>query len=363
RLTNMELRLIQEEYAGVVGLIGELEGILSSDRKLTNLIKRELGEVKKALAVPRRTQLIRAEADIRVDAEDLAVVEDVSVAILDGLRLRRCPSRQFNPAQIAEEKPLVILETRTDRRIRLFTNLGAALSIPVAELPETRPTAKPANLAALLPFEKNERIVAAFDDSDEGDYLFYTRLGNVKRTAKSDYRLRVKRTQAIVLKPGDALVNMESDRGESILLISAKGMSIRFQGGTVPSMGRVSGGVKCMKLDADDALLFAAQVGEEGEILCVSDKGFGKRSPLFDYELQGRNGKGMKSFDFKKNGSNGTRLAAALCVTAPHEFTLVQRHGARTRLSTESVRIEPRFGRGAMLVAVVLDDDVTGIET
>ena len=141
-------------------------------------------------------------------------------------------------------------------------------------------------------------------------------------------------------------------------------MCIRFAGESVPSMGRVSAGVKCMKLDADDALLFASQVAGKAEILLVSDKGFGKRCLLIDFDQQGRNGKGVKAFEFKKNGANGTKLAVALYVTSPHEFTLVQRHGARTRLSTEGVRVEPRAGgKGSMLVAVVLDDDVIGVET
>ncbi len=362
RLTNMELRLIEEEYAGVVKLIEELRAILASERKLIQLIKKELLDIRKQLALPRRTQLIQADADIKVDADDLAVVEDVTVAILEGLKVRRCPTRLFSAAQITEDKPQFIMETQSNRQIRLFTDQGAVLSISAGDIPETRPTARAANLAALLPFEKNERVIAAFSDGDEHDYLFFTKQGMVKRTPSADYALRVKRTQAVTLKKGDTVLGVQRDRGESILLLSKSGMSIRFAGESVPAMGRVSGGVKCMKLDTGDALLFASQVGEDGEILCVTDRGFGKRSLLFDFEPQGRNGKGVKAFDFKKNGANGTQLAAVMYVTAPHEFTLVQRHGAKTRLSTESVRIEPRASRGSMLVAVVLDDDVMGLE-
>lgn len=364
RLTNMELRLIQEEYDSVCKLIEELRAILDSDKKLMNLIKKELLEIRRTLALPRRTQLIKADAEIAVDAEDLAVVEDVTVAICEGLKVRRCPSRLFSAAQIAEDRPLFIFETQSNRHIRLFTDGGALLMLPVSSIPETRQTARAANLAALLPFEKDEQIAAALDETDEGDYLFYTRLGMVKRTPKSDYRLRVKRTQAIALKAADRLTGVQADSGEDILLVSQNGMCIRFAGESVPSMGRVSAGVKCMKLDADDALLFASQVAGKAEILLVSDKGFGKRCLLIDFDQQGRNGKGVKAFEFKKNGANGTKLAVALYVTSPHEFTLVQRHGARTRLSTEGVRVEPRAGgKGSMLVAVVLDDDVIGVET
>jgi len=116
--------------------------------------------------------------------------------------------------------------------------------------------------------------------------------------------------------------------------------------------------VKCIKLDLGDAVLSAMQVAEEGEILCISDRGYGKRSLIFDYELQGRNGKGLKTFDFKKNGANGSRIAAARYVREPFDFTVVQRHGTETAFNTEQIRIEARASRGSLLVMVMLDDDV-----
>ena len=364
RLTNMELRLIQKEYAEVVALINELTAILASEKKLLALIKKELLEIKKEIDCPRRTEIIHGEADIAVDESDLAVAEDVTVALLEGLRIRRCPTRQFNLAQIAEEKPLFVLETSTDKRLRLFTDQGAMLQIPVADIPETRATGKPNNLAALLPFEKNERVLAVFPDEDAGDYFFFTAQGNVKRTPAAEYRIRVKRTAALALKDKDTLVAVERQRHDNILLLTRLGMSIRFASDTVPVMGRVSAGVKCIKLDRGDGVLYAAQLPGDGagDLITVTDRGYGKRSPLFDYDLQGRNGKGLKAFDFKKNGTNGSAVAAVLYAEQPVEFTLVQRHGGRTKLSTDAVHVEPRFGKGMPLVAVVLDDDVVAIE-
>ena len=362
RLTNLELRLIEEEYAAVLEQIETFQGILSSEKKLLALIKKELLAIKKEIADPRRTELIDGEAEISPAEEEQAVAEDVVVALCEGLRVRRCPARQFNAAQIAEDKPLFVLPTDTTKRIRLFTDQGAVLTIPVSDIPETRQSARAANLAALLPFEKDERIIAAFAGEGEGDYLFYTKLGNVKRTASAEYRLRVRRTAALTLRQGDALLSVCPDSGENILLITRKGMSIRFAADSVPATGRVSGGVKGIKLDPGDSVMYAAQLPEEGEILAISDRGYGKRSFLFDYELQGRNGKGLKTFDFKKNGANGSSLAAVFHVREPFVFRIVQRHGAETPLSTEQVRIEARASRGSMLVAVVLDDDVVAVE-
>lgn len=361
RLTNLELRAIEREYAEVVKLIGELRAILASDKKLVALIKKELLAIRAQLADPRRTQVIEGEAAIAVDAEELSAAEDVTVAVCEGLKVRRCPTRLFNLSQIAEDRPLFVVETRSDRRIRLFTDQGAVLSLTADEIPETRATARAANLASLLPFEKSERIVAAFPDEEEGEYLFYTRSGNVKRTAAAEYRLRVKRTAAIALKERDAVFGVERLVGDTLLLVTRLGMSIRFTTESIPAMGRVSGGVKCIKLDEGDAVCFAGQLPDEGELLVVTDRGYGKRSFLFDYEVQGRNGKGVKTFDFKKNGANGNCIQAVFHVCEPFPITLVQRHGAETTISTESVHIEPRAGRGAMLVAVVLDDDVVEV--
>ncbi len=361
RLTNMELLALQKEYAAVLKLIAELKSILASDKKLIALIKKELLEIKGQLDGKRRTEIIAGDADIAVDAEDLSTAEDVTVAVCEGLKVRRCPTRLFNLSQIVEDKPQFIIETRSDKRIRLFTDQGAVLSLTADEIPETRATARAANLASLLPFEKNERILAAFPDEEAGDYLFYTRQGMVKRTAAAEYRLRVKRTAAITLREKDLVIGVEHLTGDTLLLVTRLGMSIRFTTESIPAMGRVSGGVKCMKVEPGDAVCYAGQLPDEGELLVITDRGYGKRSFLFDYEVQGRNGKGLKTFDFKKNASNGNCIAAVFHVCEPFPFTIVQRHGTETTISTESVHIEPRAGKGSMLVAVVLDDDVVDV--
>ncbi|HML69286.1 MAG TPA: DNA topoisomerase 4 subunit A [Clostridia bacterium] len=362
RLTNMELVTIKREYAEVVRLIEELRGILASEKKLLALIKKELTEIREQLAVSRRTTFVACDEQPIDEAEDLAIVEDVTVCICEGLKVRRMPSKVFSLAAISEDKPLFVLETRSNQRIRLFTDQGAVLSLAVEELPETRATTRAANLASLLPFEKNEKIIALYGDDEEGDYLFYLRDGNIKRTPAAEYRVRVKRTVAVALRDKDRVLSIEKYEPKSILMVTKLGMSIRFAAETIPAMGRVSGGVKCVKLDKGDEVLFAALVPDEADVLTITDKGFGKRSPMFDYDLQGRNGKGLKTFDLKKNGSNGTCIAAVAVLTEQKAITLLQRHGGRTSIQTGEVRIEPRASKGNMLVAVVLDDDVVGIE-
>ncbi len=357
RLTNLELLAIEKEYKEIKALIGRLEGILASEKKLLALIRQELLEIKENYNDPRRTQLISAQTHIQVEEKDLKVVEDVTVSLYDGLRAWRVPAGKNG---MPEEAVLFTFQTQTDKRIRLFTDQGSLLTLPVEELPENKPGGRLTNLAAILPFEQGERIVAAFLEG-EGDLFFCTRQGMVKRTDQAQYATRSKRIAALTLKEGDSLFAVQQRQQQTMLLITKQGMSIRFDLDTVPVMGRVATGVKCIKLEEGDEVLQAIQPAEEGEILCVTDRGYAKRTLIFDYEVQGRNGKGLKTFDFKKNGSNGVRLAAARYVREPFDFTVVQRHGGHTLCNTEQVRLESRASRGSLLVMVMLDDDVIDI--
>ena len=361
RLTNLELLAIEKEYKQVKALIKELTAILESPKKLRGVIKKELEEIRDAYGVPRRTQLMQEDAGAVLPEEEAHVSEEALVVLLPGARVRRMPPKAYNPEQGAGENPLALIQTATDRRLRFFTNLGACCFLPVEEIPETRLNGKPANLNALIAFEKDEQVVACLEEGEcEGQLYFYTVQGNVKCTQGSEYNARTRRVTAISLKEGDRLLGVEPAREDSILLITSQGMSIRFARDTVPEMGRVAAGVKGIRLEAGDQVVFAQQVGEDGEVLTISDRGYAKRSFVFDHELQGRNGKGLKAFDFKKNGSNGTAIAAALYVREPYNFTVEQKHGAVTLCNTEEVRIDNRAGRGDLLVMALLDDVVIG---
>ena len=251
--------------------------------------------------------------------------------------------------------------------MRLFTSHGACLTLRVEDIPETKPQAKPTNLSAVFELEQDEKLLAICDeDFSVGKVFFYTRGGLVKCTEASEYITKMKRIAAVNLKEGDGLVRVEYMRettaDSSILLVTEGGMSIRFASDTVPVTGRASAGVKCIKLDDGDGVIFAGHVPEEGELLVATDRGYMKRSFIFDHEIQGRNGKGLQCFGFKKNGSNGTRIAAVMHVTDPLDLAAVQKDGTQTVFNTEEVRIEPRAGRGQPMVMVLMDNTVAELK-
>lgn len=362
RLTNLEILSIEREYKQVKALIKELKAILESPQKLRQVIEKELAEIRDTYGVPRRTQLLEGGEAIELAPEDANPVEEVLIALLPDGKLRRLPRQGYNAEQLAAESPLQLIETATDKRLRFFTSLGACCTLAVEEIPETRQTARPATLNALIAFEKGEAVVACLEEGECASKLyFYTKQGNVKCTDGAEYNTKTRRLAAVSLREEDVLLGVEPEKESAILLITRRGMSIRFERESVPEMGRVTGGVKGIKLESGDEIVFAGQVGEEGEVLTISDRGYAKRSFVFDHELQGRNGKGLKAFDFKKNGSNGTALAAALYVRDPYAFLVEQKHGIVTEVNTEDVLIESRAGKGMLLVMALLDDVVTAV--
>ena len=251
----------------------------------------------------------------------------------------------------------------TDRKLMFFTDMGNCYLLPAGQLTETA-KAKDRGLplgGVLAGLENDERLVALLDAEDwSGELLFSTAKGLVKRCKLEDYNIRKSRFAAIGLKNGDRLLSVQRPDGfESALLLSRKGMAIYFALEEVSLIGRTAAGVRGMALSPDDALAFVFVHNSEGEVVMISDMGYMKRCLLIDFDRQARGGKGVRAFNFLKNGMNGGSIAGALMVREPFDFRIVQKSGAMTPCNTEQVAIETRNGRGQPYVVVVLDDVVT----
>ena len=365
RLTNLEQIAIEREHADLQKEIARLKGLLASKKKLDKLIIDELTEISAKYADPRRTQLISEEGGEEETEEPVTLDEPTAVLVLPENRLRRIPLKLLSDEVEASENAVAAYKTMTSSTLRMFTDRGAMLSLAVSDIPETKLTAKPTNLSALIPVENGEKVIGSFIDGEKtGRFIFYTANGMVKSTAAEEYLTRTKRVAAINLKD-DTLIGYEyvADETElSIMLVSKRGMGIRFDIASVPVTGRQTGGVHGMKLEDGDSVVYGHSVSEEGELLTVTDRGYMKRSFIFDHDLQGRNGKGCICFGFKKNGSNGTEIVAATHVTRPRDIIVTQAHGTKTSVNSEEVKIESRSGKGQLMVMALLDDVVVGAE-
>lgn len=365
RLTNLEQIAIEREHQELLKEIARLKALLASKKKLDKLIIDELSEIAEKYADTRRTQLISEDDADTADEDEVTIDEPAAVMVLPDNRLRRIPLKLLTDEAVKAEGAVAGYKTVTSATLRMITDKGFMLSLPVADIPETKLTAKPTNLSALIPVENGERIIASFIDGEkEGRYIFYTANGMVKSTAAEEFITRTKRVAAINLK-NDTLIGFEYVLDESdlsIMMVTKRGMGIRFDIASVPVTGRQTGGVHGIKLEDGDAVVYGHTVTEEGELLTVTERGYMKRSFIFDHDIQGRNGKGCICFGFKKNGSNGTEIVAVTHVTEPRDITVTQFHGTKTVVNTEEVKIESRSGRGQLVVMALLDDVVVGIE-
>lgn len=371
RLTALEVESIELKLKELRELIEYLEGLLNSKTKLMELIKKNLLDIKRKYKSPRRT-VILSEAPVETHtAQDFKVVEDVIISIDAGGNVKRVPVKNYSRSNkdydgVQEnEIPIITINSNTAEKLLAFSSAGYAYNLSVEDVPECKWKDKGALSAKVFSgIQPEEKIVYLFSYKElpEGNLYFYTKNGLIKCSAWSEYAVKKSRYSAISLKEGDVLLGAEPVREEgSVLFVSQKGMSLNIVKEDIPVTGRVSSGVKAMALDNGDSVIFASQCDGEGEIIVWTEKGYAKRSLSVDYELSVRNRKGLKTFDFKKNGANGTTLVAALAVKEPFDMLCVHSNGEVECINTESLFIEPRLSAGKPYVLGILGDSLVKV--
>ncbi len=368
RLTNLEILALRNEYAQVLKMIREWEAILASERKLMNVIKKELAAVAERYGDERRTQIV-ADEDQPLPDEEIIAEEALVTYTRSGLLRRMYPPRARRQAAEGEEEALLYrFETFTDHTLFFFTNRGNCFTLSVGDLPEAN---KPKDRGSLLSgvlagLEENETPVCILCQKESAlptlpDLLFVTRHGQIKRTPAAGYDVRRSRFAAFNLREGDELLEvLWLDPDRDVLMLSRAGMSIRFHADGIPSMGRVAGGVKGMNLEPGDEVLWCGQPQAAQTVFLISDRGFAKRVLYTDFEPQARAGKGVKCFPFNKSGSNGTRLAGACAGEEP--VRIWQARSAATQVQPAQAPLKGKQDKGAPMVMAILDDVVTGVE-
>ncbi len=370
RLTNLEIIALRNEYAEVQKLIARLTAILKSEKKLLAVIRAELLEISEKYGDDRRTELVRDMPREIVIEQEAPVADETTVILTHNGFLKRMLPRNYEKAVEAAESPeppMRVLTGMTDHRLLFFTNLGNCYLLTSSQVPECRLKDRGIPLGGLLPdLEKNEKVVELFclpPDRWEGELMFVTAGGMIKRSALEEYAVRKTRFTGINLKNDDRLLTvfrMPNDMG-SLMLVSEGGMAIHFPVADIAAIGRVSAGVKGIALAEGDRVIAAMPGGFEGELILLSDLGYAKRCLMVDFELQGRAGKGLRCFNLLKNGSNGKKLVYADIVREPYQMMITQKDDTRTEVDTDSIRIEMRSGKGIPCLMVLLGNDITQV--
>ena len=374
RLTGLEILALRKEYAELLKTIAELEAILNDEKKLMNVIKKELRAVADQFGDDRRTTIEEVHNVVEALVKEEKVAEEALVNFSREGYLRRSWPKAKKAAQPEDgqpdDPPVYSFETDTEHTLFFFTNIGNCYQLNVGALPEMN---KPKDRGSLL-----SGVLAGLENGEEPvylmcataeelnslpDLLFVTSRGQLKRSAASEYAVKRSKFGALNLREGDSLHAVLSlDVSSDVLMISETGMCIRFHADQVPAMGRVSGGVKGMTLDPSDRILWAGQPAAADQLLLFTERGFGKRVPYTDYEPQARGGKGVKTFYYQKSGSNGTRIAGVALITAPGQTVVIhQKTSQPTQLSADEVILQSKQDRGMPYVMALMDDTVTGV--
>ncbi|MGI5849234.1 MAG: DNA gyrase subunit A [Christensenellales bacterium] len=365
RLTALEIKVLEKEYAFIVETIARLEDILASEQKLLKVIVTELNDIKKKYGDKRRTSILEANHEININEEDFKSVEECVIILTQNDFLKRIAQKSYQKSsQSAAEGDIVkcIVQSATDRRVQVFTNLGSLYSLTAEDIPECRPKDKGKPLTAILAgTNANESIVGVFSVSDynTGDVVFATRNGLIKRTSLSEYNVRNKKIVACGLAAENSIISVHLIKGECDWLVLTKnGMAVRFPSSDISCMGRTAKGVKSINLDKGDSVVMASPTNEQDDVVIFTDLGYAKITRVSNFETQRRGGKGVKAISLPKNGTTGTCIAAAFCVSEPSGIVATLKSGQNFELSTEQLERSGRTSKGSPAVLAVLGDFV-----
>ena len=368
RLQGLEREKIEKEYAELMEKIAYFKAILSDENLLMGVIKEELHEIREKYGDNRRSKIVAAEDEF--DDEDLIEEESVAVTLTHLGYIKRVPADTYKAQRrggkgitgiTTRENDFVkdLIMTSTHDYLLFFTDTGKVHKLKAYEIPEASRTAKGTPAVNLLNLMQKERITAIIPVSqfdDENYLIMVTKNGTIKKTALSQFDTNRKNGLiAINLKDDDSLIGVRETCGnDNIILITRKGKCISFPEEDVRSMGRIAVGVRGIKLDKSDTVVDMDILEDDKEILVVTQNGYGKRTPVKDYTIQARGGKGVLTYNKSKFSKTG-ELIGAKVVDEDDEILLINSDGIIIRIRAEEVSKLSRSTQGVKIMRV--DDD------
>lgn len=373
RLTGLEREKVMEEYKETLKTIESLKAILGSNALLMKIIRDDLLEIKKNYADERRTEIVPEEKEINI--EDLIAEEEMVITIshmgyikrnpLSLYRSQRRGGRGVTGMETKEEDFVEQLFTAmTHDHILFFTDKGKVHRLKVYQIPEAGRTAKGKAIVNLLNLDSEEKItnILPVKEFSEGLYLLMvTSNGIIKKTALNAYsNPRAGGIIAITLDEDNNLIDVKlTDGNQDIVLSTKNGLSIRFKEKEVREIGRAGKGVKGINLKKVDQVVSTETIlNEDIALLTVTEKGFGKRTPISDYPIQGRGGKGV--ITIKTTERNGKVIGIAQ-ISDEDEVMMVTAEGKIIRVKVKGIPIMGRNTQGVKLIEMDPGDKLVSI--
>lgn len=370
QLTGLEQSKLHANYEEVMKLIAHLEEILSDEHVCRELIKSELIEIRDAYGNPRRTDIDYTAGDF--NAEDFYADDEMIITISHMGYIKRTPLSEFRAqnrggvgsrGSNTREEDFIeyIYPASMHSNILFFTQRGMVYKMKVYELPEGTKSSKGRAIQNLLNIEPGDSVNAFIrcknlEDAEftsTHNLVFATRQGVIKKTSLAEYaRVNIKGKKAILIREGDQVIGVQLTDGNSeILMANRNGRAIRFNESTVRQMGRVSTGVRGMRLDDDpnDEIIgmICMHPDDNKNVMVISENGFGKRSLLDGYRITNRGGKGVKSMNVTEKTGH---VVALLSVDDDNDLVIINRSGITLRARVADIRVTGRATQGVRII-------------
>ena len=372
RLSALERQKITEEYEGIIKHIAELEEILANESSLRRVIGNELEEVKKEFGDKRRTEIV--DEGVEFSIEDLIADEDVAITVTNSGYIKRTPittyQRQgrggkgrFGAAAKGSDFVEHLFIASTHAYIMIFTDDGMVYKLKVHEVPDAAASARGKAVVNLINIPSDRKLAGVLPVRDfaVGRYVvMVTRKGVIKKTSLADFQnIRTNGIIAINVDDGDELLDVVlTDGTKRIFIATHNGLAIRFDEKNVRPMGRATRGVRGIDLRPDDYVVSVCPVSADDteKMLSVSEKGYGKQTPITTYRLQARGGKGV--INMKTTEKTG-RVVAVFPVDAESEIMIITQQAKLIRLEADHIRKTGRSAQGVRLIKIEEGDKVT----
>jgi DNA gyrase subunit A len=376
RLAALERQKIEDEYQEVTVHIDYLHSVLADHRKILALIKEDILELKEKYGDERRSQVaFGLEAELNI--EDLIQDDDVLISITQRGYVKRTPVAAYRKQQRGG-KGLIGMTTRDEdelehlfaagtlNSILFFSDRGKVYSEKAYQIPEGSRTARGASLMSILPLMPAEKITAALPvhSFEDAEYLtMITRKGRIKRVEISSFEnVRASGLIAVNLDEDDSLGWVKLTRGEQdLIIISEQGKGIRFSEEDVRAMGRTAAGVNAMRLDDWDYIAGADAIDpdQDERLLIITEKGYGKQTPVDEYRRQNRYGQGVKAMVLEPNRTG--RIVSSRVVTKGDEVTCISSNGIMLRTSVDAISVQGRITQGVRVMDLRGGDTVASV--
>lgn len=372
RLTGLERDKIIAEYEKLVERIAYLKKILETPQMVLDIIKEEMTEIRDKYADARRTEITFSADDI--DLDELIQEEEMVVTLTHFGYVKRISSSAYRAQKrggkgvtglTAREEDFAehVMVTSTHSNLLFFTNQGRVYRRKCYELPETGRQAKGTAIVNLLNLDGGEKVSAVFPVTDFGAdtmLVIATRDGYIKKTQASEFgNIRQNGLIAIGLREGDELIGvLETSGRDELILGTAQGMSIMFSEEDVRDMGRTAMGVKAAALREGDRVVGIDIVREGGDVLVISENGYGKRTPLTEYKIQRRGGIGIKTLNVTDKTGD---MCALNVVDGTEDIILINDGGVIIRTRVPEISVYGRDTQGVRLMSIGEDSRVVSV--